>query len=118
MILTKINPIGIWYWHRFQLPDGSLKLVETTKADYDQLKNPNFEVPKMAGAIWDSSVVCLKYDTLNSWLNNGEYFIEPQRAVFKHKGIEISCSPSDIVDDILINPKLLKIVKRIDLTNL
>ena len=116
MILIKVNPIGIWYWHRFKLSDGTLKLAETTKADYDQLKNPNFIIPEMAGTIWDSSFSNVKYDTVNGLLNEGEYAVlNPKYTMFKYKGLDISCRPMDIINNELVGLEPLKIVARLNL---
>lgn len=84
--LTQVQIIGDAYYHRFIMNDGSIKDVETTREDYEQLGTPAHKNPTIKSGVWESSFATKKFDTISGKLEDGQYATDGVRFYSKPVG--------------------------------
>ena len=100
MSLSKANVIGEKYIHVFNMDDGSLKDVETTQADYEQLAQFNHRNPTIKDGVWSHSTSAHKLDTPSGNLENGVYFEENGTFIGKVNGVVVFASSLEELETI------------------
>lgn len=103
MILTKVNVIGSKYIHNFKMNDGSIKQVECTKEEYENLAKVQ---PNIKDGVWLSSVQKSKCDTKSGDLESGQYFDNGDHNLSKIDGNVMVFSKTDIVKGVLSDSKI------------
>jgi len=90
--------IGDKYVHIFKMDDDSIKEVETTQEDYEQLATPEHVDPTIEGGAWQSSGSRRKLDTPDGDLHDGECFGEDGRCLAQYNGSIITLDEDELVD--------------------
>lgn len=101
MELTKINTVGRWYFHQYEL-DGEFYTQECTKEEYDALALPGASAPNLPkGAKWiNSQGNAAKFDTPSGFIENGQYAEVNGLNIVKIAGVQaVPIEQKDITQD-------------------
>lgn len=113
--LTKVNIVGEKFFHVFEMEDGSIQQIETTKEDYKQLGTPEHIDPTIENGRWLRSYIRPKYNTVDGNIHEKEYVDDGQKLYLIVDGNELYAKREEVVDDkietLIVNDAITKMVE-------